>query len=192
MIPTPEIKKLKAFHNDPKLKKDMVLEILNHQKQDQILKGTYGQQNGKWRGCAVGCSVRSLAIIKGETLIEQYNQHERYETDLGIPESLARLEDYLFEVMPQADAMKWPAEFMKAIPVGADLSLVAAKFISATLKEVVKLKYVKDDKAVVKSVLATAVLWDRVISGKIVKPAAWSAAAYKMSRRLLKIIRASK
>ena len=246
MIPTKEIQQLRAFHKEPKLKKDIVTEILKHQKQDQIIKGTYGKQNGNWKGCAVGCSVRSLSILKGETLKEEYSDHKRYETDLGIPESLAMLEDYLFESMPKDKAMKWPAEFMKAIPVGADLSLVVPKFIAGILRDVVELKDVKDDKAVVKAVLDVAKLWEEVISGKDVKSAAWSvaesaarsafrsaadsvaksvaesaadsafrsaawsaaksiawsvaksasasdsAAAYKMSRRLLKILRSSK
>jgi len=174
MIPTKELKKLQAFHKDPKLKKDMVAEILNHQKQDQIVKGTYGQENGKWRGCAVGCSIHSLNIRYGKNI--PTGEHKAYEAELGIPESLAKLEDYLFEAMPNDKAMAWPAEFMKAIPVGADLSMVAPKFIAATLRDVVKLKYVSDDKAVVKAVLDTAKLWECVIAGKTVKPAAWSAA----------------
>ncbi len=175
LIPTENLLKMKAFHNNAKLKKDMVSEILNHQKQDQILKGTYAtEENGKWRGCAVGCSVHSLNMKCGKNY--ETGNHKVYETELGIPESLARLEDYLFEIMPQEAAMKWPAEFMKAIPVGANLSLVAPKFIVGTLKEVVKLEKVKDDKAVVKAVLDIAKLWEEVIAGKNPKSAAWIAA----------------
>ena len=146
----------------------------------------------------MGCSIDSLNVKLGKSIDNR--NHKAYETELGIPESLARLEDFLFEAMPQEEAMKWPAEFMKAIPVGADLSMVAPKFIAGILRDVVKLKYVKDDKAVVKSVIGTAILWEQVIKGKKVKTAAWSAAwsaaesaaSYKMSRRLLKIIRSCK
>ena len=206
MIPNEQTKKLKAFHGNAQLKKDMVAEILNHQKQDQIIKGTYGKENGIWKGCAVGCSIHSLNIKYGKSI--DTGNHNAYETELGIPESLARLEDYLFETMPDDKATKWPLEFMKSIKVGANLSLVAPKFIAGTLRDVVKNKHVKDDKAVVKAVLDTAKLWERVIAGKKVKQTAWSAAwsaagsaarsaagsaaAYKMSRRLLKIIRSSK
>ena len=174
MIPTKELQQMRAFHKNAKLKKDIVSEILNHQKQDQIIKGTYGQENGKWRGCAVGCSIHSLNIKCGKNI--PTNDHTAYEKELGIPESLAKLEDYLFENMPQEAAVKWPAEFMKAIPVGANLSLVAPRFIVGTLREVIKLKYVKDDKAVVKAVVVVAKLWEQVIAGKNVKEAAWSAA----------------
>jgi hypothetical protein len=211
MVPTKELKKLKAYHNDPQLKKEMVAEVLKHQKLDQIVKGTYGiTEDGKWRGCAVGCSIHSYNLKKGENL--DTSNHFVYEKALGIPASLAKLEDFLFETMPKEDAMKFPAEFLKAIPVGADLSLVAPKFIADTLREVIKDEKVKGDKAVVKAVLDTAKLWDKVIAGETVKPAAWfaaesaassaalsaaesaaeSAAAYKMSRRLLKIIKSCK
>ena len=206
MIPNKETKKLRAFHGNAQLKKDIVFEILNHQKQDQIIKGTYGHQNGIWKGCAVGCSIHSLNVKYGKSL--DTSSHKSYETELGIPESLARLEDYLFESMPDDKSKKWPLEFMKAISVGANLSLVSAKFIAGILRDVVKNKYVKDDKTVVKAVLDIARLWERIVSGKKVKDAAWSAAesaawsaaesaaesaaTYKMSRRLLKILRASK
>jgi len=42
MIPTTKLKKLRAFHGDAQLKKDLLSEIVKHQKQDQIIKGTYG------------------------------------------------------------------------------------------------------------------------------------------------------
>ena len=176
MIPTKELKKLRAFHNKPELKKDMVAEVLNHQKQDRIIKGTYGKDShkGDFKGCAVGCSIHSYNVKRGETC--DISEHKVYETKLGIPESLARLEDYLFETMPDDKAMKWSAEFMKAIPVGANLSLVAPKFIAGTLRDLLKIKEVKDDKAVMKAVVDIAKLWEMVIAGKIVKPAAWSAA----------------
>src|SRR5262245_11400345 len=99
MVPSPEMRKLRAFHNNAQLKADMLREIGAHEKADQIEQGTYGRgKNGNWKGCAVACSVRSLAITKGEKVkgVEDFGQHERYETDLGIPEAIARLEDTLF------------------------------------------------------------------------------------------------
>lgn len=176
MIPTEELKKLKAFHGKKELKKGMVAEVLKHQKADQIVQGTYGKENGHWKGCAVACSVRSLAIVKGEVLKTEYNDHARYQSDLGIPESLARLEDYLFETMPEDKAKLWPAEFIKAINVGSNLSLVAPKFISATLRDLLSIKEVKDDKAVAKVVLDIAKMWDLVVRGESPKATAWSAA----------------
>ena len=176
MIPTPELKKLKAFHNKKDLKKSMVAEVLKHQKQDQIVQGTYGKENGQWKGCAVACSVRSLAVCNGEALKTSYNDHSRYQTDLGVPEALAHLEDYLFEAMPTDKAKLWPAEFIKAINVGSNLSLVSPKFISATLRDLLSVKEVKDDKEVSKQVLHIAKMWDAVVNGRPPKAAAESAA----------------
>jgi len=45
MIPNAKLKKIKAYHSDSQLKKDMVAEVLKHQRQDQIIKGTYGKEN---------------------------------------------------------------------------------------------------------------------------------------------------
>lgn len=34
-------------------KADMLAEVVKHRKADQIVQGTYGEENGKWRGCAL-------------------------------------------------------------------------------------------------------------------------------------------
>src|SRR3990167_556792 len=104
MIPTEELKKLKAFHGDPELKKNLVAEILNHQKLDMIVKGTYGKENGTWKGCAVGCSIHSYNLRYKKSIMT--DNHKAYEAEFGIPESLARLEDYLFENMPNDKSLK--------------------------------------------------------------------------------------
>jgi len=123
MIPNAKLKRMRAYHNDALLKKDMVSEVMRHQRADMIIKGTYGEENGIWRGCAVGCSIHSYNLKRNKTI--KTSDHNAYERVLGIPESLARLEDYLFETMSDDKALKFPAEFLRAIPVGADLSLVA-------------------------------------------------------------------
>jgi hypothetical protein len=124
-----------SFHNNQALKESMVKEIEKHRKADQILQGTYGVENGKWKGCAVACSLRSLDIIQGKETKTQYDNHKRYETDLGIPEWLARLEDTIFENLPTNEALKWPTQFIKAIPVGVDLDPVKWKFGAYLMKE---------------------------------------------------------
>ena len=99
---------MKAFHNDKAVKKKYIARVLEHQKADQVMRGRYWdkQPDGVFRGCAVGCTLHS-------------GEHQAYETELGIPEWLARLEDYLFENM--ATGYKtWPHRFLRAIPVGFD------------------------------------------------------------------------
>lgn len=144
------LQKLQAYQNDPKLKNQMLVEVRKHRKADQIVQGTYGQKNGTWKGCAISCTLRSLAIIKGEELTTEYSQHSRYETDLGIPKELAMIEDVLFEEMSVKDSKTWPEKFLKAINPGADLSKVVAKFMIAEWEDKkiglknIKLKNIKE------------------------------------------------
>ena len=100
---------MQAYHNDPRIKAMYLARVEAHRVADQIEKGYYWQ---KGKGCAVGCTIHS-------------SDHATYETELGIPMSLAYLEDRLFEMQSNAAAMAWPEQFLQAIPVGADLSHVA-------------------------------------------------------------------
>ncbi len=103
---------MQAFHNDEKIKEKYLKRVLDHQKADEIIKGEYWL-NGK--GCAVGCTVHS-------------SDHASYESELGIPEWMARLEDTLFEGMPVDEAKIWPYRFLDSISVGQDLDKVKAPF----------------------------------------------------------------
>ena len=103
---------MKAFHNDVAIKEKYLARVKAHELADEIIKGKYWE-NGK--GCAVGCTIEG-------------NEHSRYETELGIPRQIARLEDRIFEGRPNKEAMKFPLKFLQAIKVGADLSIVIPKF----------------------------------------------------------------
>jgi len=72
---------MKAYHNDPELKKKVLSELQHHYDADNIVKGRYWE-NGK--GCAVGCLLKS-------------GNHIEYEEKFGIPVQLAYLEDGIFE-----------------------------------------------------------------------------------------------
>lgn len=129
--------KLKSFQGDKKLKTMVLAEVENHRKQDQIMQGTYGRDyDGVWKGCAVGCTVKSINI----KLNKDYStsDHSIYEKVLGLPEWLARLEDSLFEKLPKEEAKKWPSAFLKAIPVGVNLESVKWKFCAYLLSENIK------------------------------------------------------
>ena len=125
--------KLKAFKGDKALKALMLKEVEKHRKADQIIQRTYGEEiDGTWKGCAVGCSIHSLNAKLGTKYAT--NDHSVYETALGIPEWLARLEDGIFEGLPVSEAKKWPGEFLKAVPVGATLEPVKWQFCAFILK----------------------------------------------------------
>ena len=99
---------MQAFHNKSEIQKEYLDRVIAHSKADEIIKGTYWE-NGK--GCAVGCTVHS-------------SSHRAYETELGIPMWLARMEDRIFEGLPSARAKKFPLEFLSAVNLGADLEKI--------------------------------------------------------------------
>jgi hypothetical protein len=107
-----------AFHGKDEVKQVYVKRVQAHRAADELRQG-FGywkkDDKGKFRGCAVGCTLHS-------------GIHGDYETKLGVPRILARLEDVIFERLPNDRAMAWPEEFLTTIPVGADLSLVWPKF----------------------------------------------------------------
>ena len=124
---------MKTFSKDI-TKKDLLKEVKWHRQQDMIIQGTYGEgSNGDWKGCAVGCSVHSINRLKGKKY--QTSNHKVYETELGIPEWLARLEDTIFEGLPVEQAKLWPEQFIKAIPENVDLEPVKWKFCAYLMKE---------------------------------------------------------
>lgn len=101
-----------AFLSDPKIKAKYLRRVRAHVKADEIRKGQYWE-NGK--GCAVGCTIHS-------------SQHLAYETELGIPQMLAKIEETIFEGATDVFSQTWPERFLKAIKPGADLSRVGWKF----------------------------------------------------------------
>jgi hypothetical protein len=105
--------KLLAFHGKQEIKDKYIARLEEHYRADEIIKGQYWE-NGK--GCAVGCTIHS-------------GNHKAYEDELGIPTIIARLEDVIFEGLPNKDSKEFPLQLLKSINVGADLSKVADKFL---------------------------------------------------------------
>jgi len=108
-----------SFHSDPAVKEKYVTRLKAHAKADELIKGKYWE-NGK--GCAVGCTIHS-------------SDHAAYQTELGIPEWLAKLEDAIFEGLDNGAAKTFAVDFLIAIPVGIDLEPVKWKFCAFVLKE---------------------------------------------------------
>jgi hypothetical protein len=103
---------LRAFHGDKKIKARYLGRVRAHRKADELVKGQYWQDG---KGCAVGCTIHS-------------GNHKAYETELGIPVVLAKLEDGIFEALDNGHAQEWPERFLSAIRPGADLSKVWPRF----------------------------------------------------------------
>ena len=103
---------MQAFLGKASVKREYLSRVRKHRKADELIHGTYWEHG---KGCAVGCTVHS-------------GNHGDYETQLGIPRILARLEDGIFESLSNGKAQEWPERFLSAIKPGADLSLVWPKF----------------------------------------------------------------
>lgn len=147
---------MQAYLGDNKIKTKYLKRVRAHQKADEIAKGFYWE-NGK--GCAVGCTIEG-------------SDHERYETELGIPKEIAYLEDTIFENLPNDKAKEFPARFLKAIKVGADLSKVTAHFIVWQFEDaewgLKNIQEVKDDKEVYGFCEEVVGLYKRVIADEVV------------------------
>jgi hypothetical protein len=116
--------KLRAFHNDPAIKEKYLFRVKAHAAKDHLIKGQ-GWSNGK--GCAIGCTL------------EAYD-HTRYPIELGLPEWLARLEDTIFENLPNDLAMTWPIRFLEAVNVGANIEKVRPMLAIRRLDRLIKLQ----------------------------------------------------
>ena len=68
---------------------------------------------------------------------------------MGIPRILARLEDRIFEGLPNDKAKTFPIEFLSAIPVGVDLSNVWRQLMSWILTDEIHgvIKFAKTEKS---------------------------------------------
>ncbi|MDX1985005.1 MAG: hypothetical protein SFV51_32335, partial [Bryobacteraceae bacterium] len=163
--------KLSAFHGKPEIKTEYLKRVQAHRAADQLVQGYGYWKDGK--GCAVGCTIHS-------------GEHAAYETKLGIPRVIARLEDGIFEGLPQAEARLWPERFLAAIPVGADLALVTPKFLHWLLVDAEQgvIRHARTDEQR-KAIQEVADLFAKKIAGaKVsraewlkVREAAWAAAA---------------
>lgn len=110
---------MRAFHGDPEVKAKYLRRVINHQRLDSIVQGTYWEDH---KGCAVGCTLHSpeddyLRFDEGDI-------HVAYESELGLPEWVAELEDFIFEQLTDPTIIRdWPLRFLEVIPVGARYGL---------------------------------------------------------------------
>jgi hypothetical protein len=120
-----------AFHNDASIKTNILNGLAVHRAADEIVQGHYWE-NGK--GCAVGCTLETIRVMKGIDNID-HSSHRTAENETGIPQILWRLEDRIFEGLPNALAKEWPEQFTSAIRPGSDLAMIWPRFALWILTE---------------------------------------------------------
>lgn len=82
------MKTLIAFHNDATIKDKLLASLTAHAVADHFMHGRYWE---KGKGCAVGCTLESLGVAANRR-----GDHWLYESQLGIPYAVARLEDRIW------------------------------------------------------------------------------------------------
>jgi hypothetical protein len=114
-----------TFKNDPTIKDALVSRMKKHIELDELVKGATGQDG---KGCTVWCALNNGDMNHG------YN-HAAFESILGLPEWLARLQDTIFEGLSVEDAKWFSSQWVTAIPVGRDITRVKWKFCAFIMKE---------------------------------------------------------
>ena len=151
-----------AFHGDPATKEKYIARVRAHREADRLVQG-FTWESGK--GCAVGCTLEAY-------------EHERYPSELGVPEEIAYLQDSIFESLTPKEAQEFPEQFLEAIPIGADLSLVWNRFAVWMLVDpkhgVIRFAEGEVSRAVIQGV---ANLHMKAIEGRQVSHDAWDAAS---------------
>jgi hypothetical protein len=112
---------MRAFHGKAASKAFYVRRMQEHQRADEIIKGTYWTADKK--GCAVGCLVHSR------------QPHLLFPERLGIPVRVAFLADMLFELGADDWSTAFAVRFIECIPVGADLGAISAQMTTWMLED---------------------------------------------------------
>ena len=152
-----------AYHGSPTLKVETLAQVQAHYDADELVQGVYADKRTR-KYCAVGCLTH-----------DPDGGHAEYPLRWGIPESLAHLEDRIFEALPKSAAKEWPLRFMGAIPVGADLSRIEWQFkhrllTDAAITPGITHELVRD------AIAAVAALCERAANGDTPTGDEWSAA----------------
>lgn len=173
-------KMMNAYHNKESLKLETIANAKRHAAQDMLIKGTYGEMNGQFRGCSIGCDAFD---ITGEVESElPYKITAEY---YGFPEWVEHIREHFFENLPEDKSKNWHVDLKKSIPVGLDdagFNKVKAKFLIFILKR----NFERVEKLDISCELKTEVLnaikkclsvQNKVAeTGRIDESAAWSAA----------------
>ena len=122
---------MKAFNNDPQYKADSIESAKQHRLADEFITGTYGRQNGTFKGCSVGCSVTDVNKRNGTT--GGVEDHGFLAEQLGVPEYIIHLQDSIFEGLNDDVRPQWTERLFTAIEPGADLTPVLPVFLLKTL-----------------------------------------------------------
>lgn len=132
-----------SYNNDPAMKEKLIASLEAHRVAEHLIRNTYGvyigtenrraedrkqkrwtggvsDNNGTWKGCAIGCSLEALTGLTSFSGV--LTPHEKLGALIQIPPELLELEDAVFEASSWEYAQIWPVRFATALPVGKVLT----------------------------------------------------------------------
>jgi hypothetical protein len=127
-------KSFKSYHNDPAIKAFHVAQAKHHLAADMLVSGTYGEGNASnFRGCSIGCMAHDIDPSRND-------YHELVAEHAGWPEWLARLNDSIFEGLPEGERETFHVDLREAIPVGVDLEPVLHQLALRRIDRLIELQ----------------------------------------------------
>jgi hypothetical protein len=148
---------LLSFTNCELTKEQLIARMQAHYDADELLQGATGEEG---KGCTVWCALNAY-------------DHELFPSVLGLPVWLAHLVDAIYEGLSVGKSRQFNLDWPKAIPEGADLSLVIHQFLEWLLIDPVEGVCRFNDHQSIKNVAA---LHRQIIDGEIVTEQEWAAA----------------
>ena len=111
-----------AFNNDPELAARVRAQVAAHTQADEITQGRYWEDG---KGCFIGCIAHGSDVRVVEKLT-------------GFPIMLTRIAESIFEGLPNDRAKLFPQQIIQTVQTGANLSLVAWKFLHWLVSDVLE------------------------------------------------------
>ena len=162
-----------SFKNNQLIKNALITRMDHQIEMDELLQGAIGS-NGK--GCTVWCALNNGELKRGY-------DHSAFPDVLGLPEWLARLHDVIFEGLTPNDSKWFSKEWVRAIPVGKDLTPIKWKFTIFLLKEnlerVLSLKNSSDE---LKNHVANAIRGSLAVNESALSTGVWDESAAESAR----------
>lgn len=156
-------------------KKEFLDQAKKHYAADMLLKGTYGNDENGFKGCSVGCHLHHINPDMSADDIEYFDGKHKIVADYyGYPEWLARLQDTVFEGIPQGENNLWHVKFaetLSKLPDDYNWQAALHRVHAAILR--ISYRTAGTAQQVVQTVID---LHERASRGEIIEDDAWSAA----------------
>jgi hypothetical protein len=177
-----------AWRGDPALKSEVRDRMVAHRDADEIVQRMYQRADptlaSGYKGCLIGCTLPPQQPLtperSGDLSAPIGGWHRRVEDLYGIPRSVGKLLDRIFEGLPHGAHAQFAVDSIDAIPVGADLTLTASRLTLDILTDPEHgvQRAAADGSAQWAAVDAVARLYRRRLAGNEPDPRQWCTARY--------------